>query len=150
MIRICVLLLVSASFLASCSNVKPYQTSANDNFFITSETDSDVTAEMDVYSVGNNCKLDYQGTLALTGEIASGLFVNKLIYLRIRFSTSSFWSSSSTSMSRDILLRPQPANKYNMDVSYIDNIYNVDLKATHRQSKRSRTIESLDWSICGR
>lgn len=149
MFRLFLVVSIVVSFMTACSNnIRPYKTAVANNLFLQSRTDSDVTAELDIYHVGSNCTLDYLGTVNLQDVKKTGLLVNRLTSLVIRFTTSSFWSSSSSSMSQEVLLKPNKGSRYYLDTSYVDNIYNVEIKVAPQGDKKRRLVESLDWNVC--
>ena len=131
------------------SNIKPYSSSAEANLFINIKTDPDIKTSIDIYYLGNNCKLSYRGTVNLENSKQSiGLKINQVQYLVVSFFSSSFWAGRSSSMSQEITLNPSADNQYIMNVSYLDNIYNVDIKKRNRRSKRLVEIDINSVTHC--
>lgn len=143
------LLFICTALQTGCSNVKPYNYNAQSNLFITSKIDPDVKSAIDIYHVNNSCEPGYKGTVSLDRQkISLALENNQPHYLLISFSSSSFWTGRSSSMSRDMLLIPSANNHYLLNVSYIDDIYNVELKEKNLRSKKVTTVETKHLNAC--
>jgi len=141
-------ILIISAMLTACSNVKPYDSTYKKNLYINSKTDDDVNAAIDIYHVNNSCKYDYKGTVTLKdGKNRIGLKENQANYLVVSFTTSSFWASSTSSMSQDMTIKPNKKYSYKLNLSYMDDIYNIELKKTHLKSKRT-SIVITENSMC--
>lgn len=131
-----IIYLLGISLLTSCSNIRPYKMSGQHNLSITSNTESSVKTAIDIYKVDNSCKLNYQGTVSIDKQNTSvSLPDGQKTYLVISFSSSSFWSSSSSSMSQETLLKPLKGNNYQLKLSYFDDIYNIELSSKKKNRK---------------
>jgi len=69
------LLFCAASLLSACSGIKTYENSLNKNLHVQAATDSGswfscVRAAVDIHRVGEDCVIDYEGTVQLTGRAA--------------------------------------------------------------------------------
>lgn len=141
-------LLVSL-LLSGCSNIKPYQSSSNKNLLVKSNTDEEVKAAIDIYHIDKSCKYAYKGTVSLNkGKNKIGLRPNTLNYLVVSFTTSSFWASSTSSMSQDMTIKPDKKHNYNLNLSYIDNIYNIELSRTHMKSRKTVALDINTANTC--
>ena len=146
--------LLAAGLLTGCSGLRPYPDTLPGNMRIVTETDSGsvfskVRAAVDIYSVNPDCTTDYEGTVQLNGpSIEVGIPPGKLSYTVFVFSNSSFLANSRSSISHATLLKPRAGYVYDVKVSYIDDIYNVDIRETHPRKSASRTIELKDLSSC--
>lgn len=124
--------------LSACAGVKPFDSSLKSNVFISSKTDPGVNAVIDIYRLNKKCESSFQGRVAMDSPKKSiGLAAKQSHYLVISFTSSSFWSGQSSSMSQELWLKPSKGKTYQMNLSYIDAIYEVNLK---EKSKKSREI----------
>ena len=143
------LALISIMLLISgCSATKLYQDMLTHNLEVNSKTDS-VEATLDIYSVGAQCESEYLGTVALDrSSIELGIAMEKPSYLIVGFSSSSFWSSSSGFINYDFTLLPRKAFHYEVDVFYIDNIYNVNVYEVSQLTGKKREMEAAELRNC--
>jgi len=131
-----------------CSTTKIYKDVLSHNLEVNSETDS-VETTLDIYSVGAQCESEYLGTVALDrSSIELGIAIEKPSYLSVGFASSSFWSSSSGFISYDFTLLPRKAFRYEVDVSYIDNIYNVIVYEVGQFTGEKREMEAAELWNC--
>ena len=88
---------------------------------------------MSIYDVNAQCQIQYEGTVNL-GEpsVPVGIPAGRWTYLVFDFSTSGFLSNTSTSTVSGALLNPQAGARYDIDVSYRDDIYNVAIRSVAR------------------
>jgi hypothetical protein len=119
--------------VAACSGMKTYPNALEKNLQVRTETKSDslfanVRAEVSIYRVGRDCRTDYEGTVALDAPtIAIGLPLERASLLVFRFNRSTFLGGSNSSISQETLLKPRARSRYDVDVSYRDNLYNVEI-----------------------
>ena len=145
------IIFVCVGLASGCSNVKPYKITSPGNLSLKAKTDSDVKAAVDIYSVDKACKLTYQGTVDVGNKFKKvGIPMNKPSYLVINFSKSSFWSGQSSNMSQEALLTAKKGYRYQIDMSYVDYIYDIQVKRIHRKSGKSRAIELAGLGACGK
>ena len=131
-----------------CSTTKIYKDVLSHNLEVNSETDS-VETTLDIYSVGAQCESEYLGTVALDrSSIELGIAIEKPSYLSVGFASSSFWSSSSGFISYDFTLLPRKAFRYEVDVSYIDDIYNVTVYEVSQLTGKQREMEEAELRNC--
>jgi hypothetical protein len=142
-------LLLTLCMLTACSGIKTYSSNMGKNLHVTTKTDSSVDAAIDVYRVETDCSIKYSGTIKLNNSnVDIGIPAGRSSYLVFSFSSSGFFSGSSTT-TYSTLLRPRSdQNKYDIDVSYIENIYNVVIHEGKRGSSKSREIEARNLSTC--
>ena len=143
------LALMSMVLLAGgCSATKLYKDVLTHNLELNSKTDS-VKATLDIYSVGEQCEYEHLGTVALDkSSIELGIAMEKPSYLIAGFASSSFWSSSSGFIGYDFTLLPHKAFRYTVDVSYIDEIYNVTVYEVSQLTGKKREMESAELQNC--
>jgi len=147
-------LLLGFGFLTGCSGIKTYPNNLDKNLYITTTTESgsffsSVNAALDVYLVNRDCSLEYQGTIKLEKtSVNVGIPTDKSSYLVFGFASSSFLANSSGSISQETLLKPRKGYRYKINVSYIDDIYNVDIRETHPRKSTSREIETVGLNTC--
>ena len=141
--------LLCLGLLACGSNIKPYSSNAGKNMVVNTKTDPDVSAAIDIFHVDEKCQLSYQGTVDLEASRTKlGLQNNRSHYLVVSFSSSSFWAGRSSSMSQEIAITPSGKFNYILDLSYLDNIYNVELKQKSLRSKKISVVESTQLKQC--
>jgi len=143
------LALISIMLLTGgCSTTKHYKDELTHNLEVNSKSDS-VETTLDIYSVGSQCESEYQGTVALDGSsIELGIATEKSSYLVVGFASSSFWSSSSGFISYDFTLFPRKTFHYEVDVFYIDNIYNVNVYEVSQLTGKKREMEATELRNC--
>lgn len=134
--------------MGGCSSTKLYKDVLAHNLEVNSKTDS-VKATLDIYSVGAQCASEYLGTVALDrSSIELGIAMEKPSYLIVGFANSSFWSNSSGFISYDFTLLPRKAFRYEADVSYIDDIYNVTVYEVSQFTGKKREMEAAELRNC--
>lgn len=134
--------------VSGCSSTKLYEDELTHNLEVNSKTDS-VEATLDIYSVGMQCESEYLGTVALDRNSTKlGIAMEKPSYLIVGFASSSFWSNSSGFISYDFTLLPRKAFRYEVDVSYIDNIYNVIVYEVSQLTGEKREMDAPELRNC--
>jgi len=140
-------LLVVLSMLTACSAVKTYPNTLDKNLRVITKTDSGVDAAIEIYEVKPDCGIKYSGTIQLDNPgIDIGIPTGRSSYLVFVFSSSGFFTGEST-ITYDTLLRPRKGIRYNIDVSYQEDIYNVVI---HERlgSNKSQEIEAKSLADC--
>src|SRR5215470_8474923 len=95
------LLLCAAHLLSACSGIKTYENSLSKNLHVHTPTDSGswfsrVHAAVDIHRVGEDCALDYEGTVQLDGPAAEiGIPPDRRTYLVFVFNSYSFFYNRS-------------------------------------------------------
>ncbi|NIR31905.1 MAG: hypothetical protein GWN84_21875 [Gammaproteobacteria bacterium] len=146
--------LLSIGLLAGCSGVKTYPNTLTKNLHVQTETDSSslfstVRAAVSIYGVDADCQLEYEGTVALDeSSVAVGIPSDRASYLVFDFSKSSFLANSRSTISYETLLKPAAGRIYDIKVSYIDDIYNVEILETNPGNGAGRHIERRNLSSC--
>jgi len=134
--------------IGGCSATKLYKDVLTHNMEVNSKTDS-VDATLDIYSVSAQCESDYLGTVALDrSSIELGIAMEKPSYLIVGFTSSSFWSNSSGFIGYDFTLLPRKDFRYEVDVAYIDNIYNVIVYEVSQLTEGKREMEAAELRNC--
>lgn len=147
-------LLMTSIALAGCSGLKTYPDNLARNLEIHTRTDSgsllsSLKASLDVYSISPDCSTGYEGTVTLDAPIVSvGVPVEQPSYLVFRFNSSSFLAGTSSVTSYDTVFTPVYGQRYEADVSYIDDIYNVAISAKDSATSVARVIETGDLAAC--
>lgn len=132
--------------LAGCaSGVKPYADGGEGNLSI--RTSSSARASLDVHSVDAQCRAQYLGSVDLDKPaVAVGVPAGRLSYLEFGFAGSGFFSRR-THTSRGTLLEPKPGARYEVDVTYRDDIYGVVLREKPARGA-ARELPLLDLGSC--
>ena len=135
--------------LSGCSNLKIYPDKLTANFFVKTRVDSDVKARVDIYEMDKKCEGEYVGTVDLNkGNTKFGLEKARLSYLDFRFISSSFFSSSSSSSGMSTLIKPRKGYRYDISVSYEDNIYDVEIRENQKKKKKGRELNVIPLHAC--
>ena len=136
--------------LAGCSGLKTYPNDlAVKNLSIRTATSSgsmfsSVRAELDVHAVDGACQLRYLGTVALdASDIDVGIAADRGSYLVFRFLSSNFLGSSRGRISRELFIRPRAEQRYEIDVSYRDDLYDVVLRERLARGTREVPLQGL-------
>lgn len=147
-------LMFGTGLFLGCSGIKPYPNTLVQNLHITTTTDtgslfSSVNASLDIYQVKSDCRLIYAGTVKLdTTSKSVGIPPGKSSYLVFTFASSSFLAGSSGNTSYETLLRPRKGYHYTINASYIDDIYDVQIRESHPRNNISRDIETVGLTNC--
>lgn len=140
--------------LAACSAKFTYPNTLAQNLRIQTETDSgspfsSVHAALGIYQVDAQCKIEYRGTVDLDDAVVTvGIPSGKPSYLVFEFAGSSFLGSSRHSVTYETLLVPAQGYDYRLDVSYVDDIYNVEIHESRPGETMSRRIARRDLRTC--
>ena len=144
-----VILLVMLLFGGCASNIKPYRAELPHNLEIISNTES-IEASLHIYSLDKQCKSTYLGSVDLDRDsLQLGIDTGQPSFLVTSFDSSSFWSASSGYMDYGITLIPRKSYRYEIGVSYIDNIYNVKVYEINRSNGIKREMEDRELANCG-
>ena len=134
MSRLTVLFAALICLLSACSGFKAYRNNYERNLFITTETEtrglfSGVAASLDIYRMQGDCSKQYEGSVELGNSLVEvGIPIEEPAYLVFRFESSAFLSNSHSSMGYDVTLYPLTDHVYDLNVTYRDSIYNVEVQ----------------------
>lgn len=149
-----IILLLAGSLISGCSALKPYPNTLQKNTLVSIKTDSgsmfsNIVVAVDIFDVDANCKLTYKGTVDLDKPVTEvGLATDRTSYLGFIFKTTGFFSSSNSSMSYYTLLKPRKKYRYNINVSYEDDIYDVEVRETRSRKQKGKEIKRKELSSC--
>jgi len=140
--------------LAGCAGRTPYaDESAAKNVSIHTATSSKsilsrVRALLDIYSVDTECRAKYAGTVRLDKPSAAiGIAADRWSYLVFEFVSSSFLAGKHGHMGYELFFKPQADHRYEIEVTYHDEIYDVILR--ERQPHGTlREMPDLDVEPC--
>jgi hypothetical protein len=149
--------LVTAVLVAQavgCSSLKPYP---NDgpvkNVAIRTAASagsvfSSVQVELDLHGVDASCGTHYLGTLRLDQPtVAVSLPAGRRGLLTFQFLSSNFLGSSRGSISRQVWITPRPDQRYEIDVTYRDDLYDVVVRERVRNDAL-REVALRELSAC--
>jgi hypothetical protein len=140
-------LVVVLSMLAACSAVKTYPNTLDKNLHVGTKTDSGVDAAIEIFEVKPDCSIKYSGTIQLDNPVIDvGIPTGRSSYLVFVFSSSGFFTGSNT-ITYDTLLRPRKDARYDIDVRYQQDIYNVVINE-RLGSNKSQEIEVKSLAEC--
>lgn len=148
MFRITIIILFGI-ILSGCSNVKSYSSNSGNNLMVYVESDPDTELSLDIYTVNKKCKTNYEGRVLLEKDKnVIGLLEHGRNYLVFNFKTSSFWMNSTSVTRQDFLLKTKKNYFYEAKASYIDNIYNIEIREKRTQKSSGRELESKNITNC--
>lgn len=150
--------LLATALLSACAGTTPYSNDGRRNLQIRTVTESgsafsSVRASVHIHSVDAACKTRYRGTIDLDNpSVLSGLPVGRQSYLVFAFNSSSFLGGSRSAISYETLLTPRPGYTYDVEVSYVDDMYNAVIREakSRRKARRGREIDQTDLRSCRR
>jgi len=149
-----ILLFCAASILSACSGIKTYENHLNKNLHIHTVTDSGswfsrVRAAVDIQRVGEDCAIDYEGTVQLTEPVTEiGIPPDRGSYLVFVFSSSSFFSNRSGTITYETLMKPRPHHHYDAAVSYKNDLYHVVIREIRPDRSAGRELDRQALSAC--
>jgi hypothetical protein len=142
-----VCLLPAICFVAACSGIRTYPNPEAKNLVVRSEL-SDVRAAVHIHEVEPDCRTRYQGTVKLEqAQVSIGVPAERTSYLVFSFQSSSFWSGRST-MNVGTLLKPRSGYRYEVDVKYRDDIYDVTVRELGAGKSPGRELPHRDLGSC--
>jgi len=142
-----------ATLVSGCAQVTPYPNTLAKNVHVHTRTDtgsmfSSVQANLHVYAVDRECNTHYLGVMALDAPTVDvGLAPDQRAYLVFGFNSSSWLATGDSSISQDTLLTARSGYSYDIDVSYIDDLYNVVIYEVDRRGHR-REVDTRRLSAC--
>jgi len=140
------LAVAAALVAAGCAGGKSYRDShATKNLSI--RTASSARAALGVHSVDAQCRTEYLGTVALDRPSAEiGIPAERWSYLVFDFASSGLFTRQ-TRITLETLLKPRAGYRYEANVTYRDDLYNVVIR---EQSPRGawREVQLLDLAAC--
>src|SRR6266849_1127390 len=142
-----VLLVCTTSLLAGCFGGKTYPNTLDKNLHVHTATDSGswfshVRAAVDIHRVGEDCALDYEGTVQLAdSKIDIGISPHRWSYLVFVFGSSSFLANRSGTITYETLLKPRPNYHYEVAVRYRHDMYHVGTRESPQHQSAGREIE---------
>jgi hypothetical protein len=151
--RKCALALL-IGLLPACSGIKTYPDRPEKNLQVHTRTDSgsmfsSVRAALSISRVDAQCRTEYEGTVDLEKEsVQLGVPVERWSYLVFHFSSSGFLSSRSSTMEQATLLRPRAGYRYDVEVNYRDDTYNVVIHESRAGTGRGREIDLRRLDLC--
>ena len=147
--------LLIITIMTGCSGLKPYPNNLNKNLSVTTKTDSgsllsSVSASVDIYKVNSDCSIKYRGTLDLDKtSVDIGISTDHPTYLVFVFATSGLLSNSS-STTFNTLLKAKKNYIYSANVTYMDDLYNVEVKEISPKTKKSYLLEDTQLINCNK
>jgi hypothetical protein len=145
-----------AGLLAACSGIKPYPDLAEKNLQVRTSTESgsifsSVRASLDIRRVDAQCRTEYEGTIDLKkASVKVGIPAERWSYLVFYFSSSSWLSNRSGTMTQATLLKPRAGYRYDAEVTYRDDTYHVVIRESRSGTGGGREIELLRLDACER
>jgi hypothetical protein len=136
--------------LAGCSGVKTYPDDIAAKNLSIRTASSGARAALGIHSVDAQCRTQYLGTVALDkSSVALGIPAERWSYLVFDFATSRYLGSQRGRISRETLLKPRAGYRYEIDVTYRDDLYDVVIREQPPRGK-ARELEFLDLGSCAK
>jgi len=148
------LLFCAASLFSACSGIKTYENTLNKNLHVHTATESGswfsrVRAAVDIHRVREDCAIDYEGTVQLTGPVAEiGIPPDRRSYLVFVFNTYSFFLNRSGTITYETLIKPRSNHHYDAAVSYKNDLYHVMIREIPPDRSASRELDRLALNSC--
>lgn len=136
----------AALVAAGCAGGKTYPDSVSPKN-LTVRTASSARTALGVHGVDAQCRIEYLGTVSLSKASAEiGIPAERWSYLVFDFSSSGLFTRQ-TRTTLETLLKPRAGYRYEANVTYRDDIYNVVIR---EQSPRGawREVQLLDLAAC--
>ena len=104
---------------------------------------------MEIYSVSKNCKVQSENLVKLKkGDRSFSLIENKKYYIQVSFASWSF-SSGYGNVTMGSLLNILPNSQYIIKVTYIDNMYDLEIHQRDFENTTSKQLYLIPLSSCG-
>jgi hypothetical protein len=148
------LLLCVAILIPACSGIKTYDDSLNKNLHVRTATDSGswfsrIRAAVDIHRVGEQCTIDYEGTVQLTEPtIEIGIPPDRWSHLVFVFASSSFLANRSGTITYETMVKPRANHRYDVEVSYRNDMYHVAIRETPPNRSISRELDRVQLRAC--
>ena len=149
------LLFGAMSLLIACSGIKRYDNSPSKNLYVRTATDSGswfsrVRTAVDIHRVSAKCAIEYEGTVQLTEPtIEIGIPPDRWSHLVFVFATSSFFTNRSGTTRYETLLKPRPHYRYDVAVSYRNDMYSVAIREVPPNRSTGRELDPIPLTTCG-
>jgi hypothetical protein len=146
-------LLLFTGLISSCAGIKPYPNTLTKNITIKTSSKggflTSINVQVHIAKVNKNCQGEYIGTVKLKNPVEKvGLPTGKWSYLTFNFATSTFLGGNNSSISLGTLIKPRKGYTYELDVSYFENIYNVEIFEKGPRGKKAREIDIRNLEDC--
>jgi hypothetical protein len=140
--------IVVLGFMTGCSGIRPYPNTKDKNLFVDLKTDRGVRVSLDVYRVGPDCRVDYQGTVRLGNKRSEvGIPSGERLFLSFNFARSSIIFGKS-SMGHGTLIKPRDGKIYRAEATYRDSMYNVEIYEAASLDAKGSEVEHLELNQC--
>ena len=136
--RLVAIALILTCISAGCSGARTYYGEAQKNLFISTDTPkqgwfSSVDAELDIYEIFEDCDVGYRGTVDLSAPVVEvGVPEGVPAYLVFRVDNVAFMNNSRSTAFYDLALYPEYGQVYDVNVTYRDNLYDVEVEERRR------------------
>jgi hypothetical protein len=101
--------------------------------------------------VDAQCHTEYEGTVDLKkASMKVGIPAERWSYLVFYFASSGFLSNKSSTMAQSTLLKPRTGYRYDVEVIYRDDTYNVVIHESRTGTGSGREIDLRRLDTCER
>ncbi|BDG05729.1 hypothetical protein [Anaeromyxobacter oryzae] len=134
--------------LCACSGLRTYPTVPGGNLSVRPRLEAGVTAALHVHRLDAQCRVEYLGTVKLDdAQLTLDLPAGQASYLLVTFDTSSFFAGRRNT-SAAALLNPRAGWRYELDVRYREDIYDVALSEADPHTGQRRVLARRDLDAC--
>lgn len=142
--------LMACALLAGCASSEPrYPNDQPKNVTINLHYESgggflsSSQANVGINAYAKDCSLHYKGWVKLSeGRNKVGLPIGQPVFLDVDLSGSSFGGYVQHDMQRGVLITPRRGVHYEVDVNYVDDMFDIRLYERTRAGKRRLDIRS--------
>lgn len=141
--------LAALVILSGCSSTKHYHNNLNKNITasLSKNSDRDVDARADIFSLDKQCNTAYQGSVWLGKKKARiGVQKNKQVLLSFRYLRSD-WTGKHM-IADDAVINARSGYRYEAKLSYIDKAYETFLYEINRRTGKRKSIEMVGIDAC--
>ena len=145
---------LTVGLLGGCAWSRPYRSDLEENLSVRTRTESgsifsSVRADLDVYRLDEECRVHYEGTVGLSEPAVDiGLAIDRPSYLVFAFASSSWLSNTKGQVTYDTVLTPRAGHDYEVDVSYADDMYRVEIVERRKGGRGGRVVERRSKGVC--
>jgi len=150
-----ILVLLLGGLATACSSVKYYPNTLEKNVLVKTTLDSgsvfnEAQAHFHVYSIDKQCNEVHLGAVKLDQpEVEVGIATGKPVVIEVAFGIGgNFFSSSSSVIRVETMLTPRTHYFYDVNASYDDGIYDVEVFEKKKRKSRGRLLKTVPSSSC--
>lgn len=140
--------------VSGCAGLQTYHSDLDNNLQLSAQAESGsilsgVRTAVEIHKVNPDCTTEYAGTIKLDDSVKGiGIPTGRSTYLVFTFDKGGLFSSQSSSISYDTLIRPRAGYQYTAQASYQDDLYNVVLSEIDPGNKKKVELVTRSKKAC--